>query len=340
MRRGFPQKQRGLSLIELMISMVLGLIVLAGVVSIFSANRAVSRTSDNLSRLQESARTAFLLMSRDIREAGINDCGRIQRVVNVLQGGNAIWWANWNGGLTGYESGVTMPGVVTGGGTAERVAGTDSLDLMRGVGNGLSVVSHDPVATQFKVNQPHGFVDGEVVIACDFMQASIFQISNSTVSTTTLVHGLGSVVPGNCSKGLGWKSPPDCSNTGTTYTYGPNSSLMKLESAAWYVGNNGRAAEGGRSLYRASLGVSGGTASATSQEIVDGVQDLQLTYRLDNADDYVAASAIAANAWPRVVAVRIELVLQGVQKELDSGGKPTRVERRFSHVVALRNRVA
>ena len=57
----------GLSLIELMIAIALGLLIVAATLSIFSSNKQSYRATENLGRVQESGRTAFELMSRDIR---------------------------------------------------------------------------------------------------------------------------------------------------------------------------------------------------------------------------------------------------------------------------------
>ena len=66
---------RGLTLVELMIAMALGLFLLLGVVSVFLAQRQAYRTNENLAGLQNHARVAFELMAREIRESGLNLCG-------------------------------------------------------------------------------------------------------------------------------------------------------------------------------------------------------------------------------------------------------------------------
>ena len=51
--------QKGMTLIELLVSMVLGLIVVGGVVSVLLSNKSSYRTNEGLSQIQETARTAF-----------------------------------------------------------------------------------------------------------------------------------------------------------------------------------------------------------------------------------------------------------------------------------------
>lgn len=71
--RHLPQKfskPTGFSLVELMISIVVGLVVVGGVISIFSST--IKSHSDNLkmTRLNQELRVAMDMMVRDIRRAG------------------------------------------------------------------------------------------------------------------------------------------------------------------------------------------------------------------------------------------------------------------------------
>ena len=65
-------KQRGFTLIELMISIVIGLIILAAVVGMFVT--LIKSDNDNLKsiRLNQELRAAMSLITRDIRRAGAN----------------------------------------------------------------------------------------------------------------------------------------------------------------------------------------------------------------------------------------------------------------------------
>jgi type II secretory pathway component PulJ len=64
------KKQQGLSLIELMIGMVLGLFLMFGLIRVLITSNQTFSASDNLSRLQENGRVAMGLISTDIRRAG------------------------------------------------------------------------------------------------------------------------------------------------------------------------------------------------------------------------------------------------------------------------------
>ncbi|WP_257386712.1 PilW family protein [Tahibacter caeni] len=65
-----PAAQRGLSLIELMVAMLLGLLVSAGIVALFSATSQTSRVQTAMSRIQENGRFAMSRVEADLRMAG------------------------------------------------------------------------------------------------------------------------------------------------------------------------------------------------------------------------------------------------------------------------------
>ena len=55
--------QLGFSLVELMIAMVLGLLLLAGVVNVQISSKETFQTSDDLSRVQENGRFALDILA-------------------------------------------------------------------------------------------------------------------------------------------------------------------------------------------------------------------------------------------------------------------------------------
>ncbi len=67
-------KQQGMTLVEIMIALVLGIFLIAGVLQIFLGAKQSNRMLDNLSRMQENGRFAMDFISRDIREAGLIVC--------------------------------------------------------------------------------------------------------------------------------------------------------------------------------------------------------------------------------------------------------------------------
>ncbi|RNF86541.1 prepilin-type N-terminal cleavage/methylation domain-containing protein [Lysobacter psychrotolerans] len=321
---------RGFSLIELMISLILGLLVVGGAIGMFMSNKRTYNTTENLGRIQENARVAFELMAREVREAAGTPCAKNLPVANVLNGAGTDWWNNWGRGVFGFENGAL----------AGSVPGTDAIELLSGESTGVSVVDHVTSSAQFKVNTVnHGIEDFDVLMVCDYSQASIFQVTNASDTNVTIVHNTGNVSegPGNCTKALGL--PVNCTapNPQQPYKlYAKNSQIVKLHAARWYIGAN---TNGGRSLYRITMrrGV-----AQPAEEVAEGIQDMQITYLVGGATSYVAAAA--GTNWANVTAVRIVLTIETAR-----GGQQGRelrdtsnniLTRTLTHTVTLRNRMS
>ena len=348
--------QRGLTLIELMISMVMGLVIVGGVLSIFVSNSQTAKVNDNLMRIQENARTAFELMARDIREAGQNPCGS-KLVANVLRSSGAIpVWADWNSGtLRGYDNTQDVTGIKAFGTTTNaRVSGTDAVLVVRANQDEKTIESHDTATTLITLTSASRFKENDIALVCDSLSSAIFQLyDTSPASGAQIGKNLDHKADNtniNCNKFLGATAPPATCPT-EAKQFAPSTGtaqpglVAKLYSAFWYVG---KGENGQRSLYRSTItrsGTGGKTIIMSPDEMVPGVQDLQITYLTRDgttgvlASDWVAATAVTN--WPddntiaQVVAVRIDLTLQTADNVSTS---QTPIKRHLIHVVGLRNR--
>ncbi len=318
---------RGFSLIELMVAMLLGLVVTAGVASVFLSNQQVYRAHRALSDVQDSARIAFEMLARDIRHAGLTACSNSHRVGNVLNAGpsnaGTVWWADWNNAIRGYAG--NDPVVPVGNGQGARVSGSPSLQVLGGDDLSFSVASHDASAAQFALNESSADLNsGDVFIVCDFDHAAIFQSSAFSHSAKTMGHGTSG---GNCSTGLGY--PTVCTTTGNRYSFGSNALITRLNVSDWYIG---KSSTGGTSLYR--LARAGGTP--TTQEMVTGVTNMALAYRQSGlATAFVDAASITD--WSAVTAVKVTLTMQGDDERAGMNARP--ISRSFTATTTLRNRV-
>jgi len=325
--------QHGRTLVELMIALAIGLFITGTAIGLVLSNRQTYNTTEGLSRIQEAARTGFELLARDIRDAGLNSCGGALQFVNVLNNPASLWWTQWNGGLRGYGGSAPFAGAPFGSAAGQRVAGTSALQVMRTGSQPQTVSAHD-TATQMLTFSPANRVlaTGDLAIVCNFSQASLFQVTDA--NGTQVEHG-NEGSPGNCTRGLGFADPPDCSATGQTYRFEANAVAMRLESLAWYVGNNGRTTTTSRSLYRVAPQNNAGTLTLVAEEVIDGVVDLQLDYLVEGATAYVAAAAVTD--WNDVVGVRLRLIIDEPDRPSTAAD---RVRRTMTHVVTLRNRMS
>lgn len=293
---------------------------------------------------------AFEMMARTVRESGGNPCNSTNSMplINVLNNPANNWWSRWGvtpanaplgSALVGFAPGAAVDGLATGAAAGQRVAGTPALVVISAEQRAATIVSHTPSTQSFVVqNANHGFQTGDLLVVCgqDSDVVSLASVTDAGVGTvrlgglfqmsnagggTTIRHAIGGSTPGNASANLG--------PAGTEFTFGANATISRVQASVWYVGNAAAPAVGS-SLYQRVLGPNG---AMTTQEIIQGVQAMNLTYLLPGANAYVAADAVPAARWGEVAAVRIELTLQGTQ---NVDGAP--ITRQLVQVANLRNR--
>ena len=88
--RMLSRATRGFTLIELMVAMVLGLLVAAGIVTVFASTSSSNKAQNQLAQLQEAGRFAVTRMGTDLRMANGQYCTNTGGVAKVGSGGNAL----------------------------------------------------------------------------------------------------------------------------------------------------------------------------------------------------------------------------------------------------------
>ncbi len=336
---------KGFSLVEILISLVLGLFLMGGIFQVYLSNKQAYRLNDALARLQENGRFAMQFLARDLRLGGFTGCGgRMREVANTLNA-TADPRFDFAKYVEGHES--------TGSGWSPAIdaqvidsprSGSDILVVRGAFSDPVQIIgqpnnSADCAAgnasshtADLKVNTTAGLVAGDVVLATDCSHATIFQITNINQGSN-IVHNTGNVVaPGNRTKDL-------------QACYAGNGHLMKMETRIYYIRDNDR---GEPALYRIR-------GTAAPEELVEGVEQLQVLYGVDtdhdrSANKYATADQITANGeWERVVSLRLGLLLHSVQDQITTAPQPytfdgttttpddRRLRRVFTTTVALRN---
>lgn len=335
-------RHSGFTLVELMIAMLLGLIVIAGVTSIFLANQRVYRTNAALGDVQDSARIAFEMMARDIRDAGLVGCNSTPgtlRLSNLLKNGptagGTAWWANWNNSVHGYDGSDATADPAFTGITTPHVAGTDSIQLVGGAESGTTVATDTETSGVITTNESSpGFATGDAAIVCDPDHATLVQFTS--VSGNSLTHAINTGSPGNCSQGMGY--PAVCTDTGNSYQFQPNAQIAKLASVDWFIGSQTIDGATVDSLYRIDLENKSGVPTPTVQEMVRNVTDMQIQYHVQGGTSFVDAGSVSSANWPLVDAVQVTFTLQSTDQRAGTDTKP--LVRTFTATTSIRNRVA
>ncbi|MEI8362190.1 MAG: PilW family protein [Betaproteobacteria bacterium] len=335
------KKQFGLSLVELMIAMAIGLVVSGAVMVLFLTNIKTNQTQDNMARLQENARFALIKMQTDIRQAGYRGClGRkgaapssaTTSVNNVITGfgykdnlampvegfyGEAAWTPALDASISAVAPTPTV--------------GSDVITVRMGVGTGvpLTAVMANGSANISIAANTDGLAVGDTALIADCVASTVFSVT--TIAATSISHAVGS----NATADLG-------------RAFGTDAVVMPISTITYYVGASSDLT-GGLSLWRKTNG-------NASEELADNVEKLKILYGEDTNGDLSPDKYVTANNvtdMNDVVAVKLMLLTRTSDDNLSANGQsytfngapaitPTdkRIRRTFTLVTTIRNRAA
>jgi len=322
-------KEQGFSLVELMISMVLMLLIMAAVLSLFVSSKAVYRTDSEFARIQENGRYAIDVLQRSIRMAGYSGCRTLMSIAPTIIANNPPDFASIEDAIEGWDSGSgwANPTGIT------HVAGTDVIrvNFATGVGTRLDGDMATNNANIVANGNPDQLQAGDLVYITDCQSADLFRATSVSQSSGqyTIAHGSSANTTDSLSK-----------------AYPETAQLMAFESSLYFIGLN---PSGIPALYWLDL-----DSANPAVELVSGVQDMQLIYEVDTNGDLVPddfRDAGAVTDWGAVLGVRIGMLLRtenNVGAEVQSitfngvDGNPSgdlRLRKAFWSSIGVRNRL-
>jgi type IV pilus assembly protein PilW len=307
---------RGFGLVEVLVAITIGLILLAGAISMLSTNKWTYRVVEHQSRIQENARFALETIARDLRMAGYFGClDNLNKVNNLLNGTTAgslldstvpvDGLENYDplgatANKTWYPSGsiVMPPGILTG----SDAIGIRYMDSTTAAG---IVPPLMPTASSaLHTNPGNGLAVGEIIAVTDCDNADIFQITgpSNPDATGTFNHNTGGgVLPGNASGDL-------------SKTYEEDASIMRMASVTYYIGTGG---DGRPALFRGVIPAAGDKSLMDARELIQGVEQMHILYGKDTTGDNVPDTYLKAGVvglttdinWDSVVNLRISIMV-------------------------------
>jgi len=304
--------QKGFTLVEIMVAVVISLVLLSGVIQIFLSSKQTYRFGEAISRLQESGRFAIDMMSHDIRMAGYQGCADLGTVPTtiiskVAPTGNINQDAIQGWEFDGTNWGPTSP-VKPADIASKALANSDVFSIQHAFDLGIQLTGNmTPNNANIQIaSDPIGIQSGDILIISDCETVDIFTtqgVSNNAGKKTI--------------------SHPASFNISTKLSK-PYGSDAKVYAYAWYVyfiGDTSRTNRRGESilaLYRRDI-------KGNIDEVVEGVENMQITYgeRADNGNiRYVAADNGTLDV-TKIVSVRIGLLLQSIESVNDGSDTTT-----------------
>lgn len=336
------RRQRGYSLIELMVASTVGLLLLAAMLFVFTGSRQGARQTEAMARTQENARIAVELLSAEIRMAGLAGCrsrgtgGGREGEIEIRVADLPFTAADLHKPVLGtvYRAGV--PAFVDDG-ELRGVAGSHVLTLRKSLPSMLALADDFSAAAgnlQLRDRDARADLrDGDLLLVDDCVRSQLVRARNVSAPDGggvrhIEVDALPSVLP-------------------YIFSSAHFAEVTALREEAYFVRASGRRNSAGRPQY-ALFRMRDGAV----EEVVDGVSNLRVRYALGDdgaVEAFVHGEEMDEADWKRVLAVRVELLLEAdaanvlpdpVAVEFD--GEPlaasTDLRSVVQFTVALRNR--
>lgn len=335
---------QGFGLIELMIAITLGILLSTAVIQVFLATSSSSKVQDSMAQIQENARFAMRFLAREIRMAGYMGCSSIgaAKYNNIADPSDNFSPDTALVGEDNIKAGNALPAVV----------GTDLLHIQRASDEFLTITGNlSPDNANIKVeNNKIKVMKGDFIMVSDCFSGDTFRVTNSPrqedEGVATFTHANGSNTANRLSK-----------------IYTGEAEVFGFERIDFFIGDTGRKSSAGNpinALYIRQRGLGSGGIVSPPIELVEGIEDMQLSYGVDtdnnrSVDVYQTAAEVAS--WSAVLSVRIELTFYGstdnvvgrtgsedAQRLLDRAGNLVqnndgRMRQVFTNVFAIRNKM-
>jgi type IV pilus assembly protein PilW len=322
-------KQKGLSLVELMISMAISAVVTVGVVNLFAANSETYKLMQGQSRMQESARFGLDFLSRAVQQAGFKGCfSKNEDVYFMMNDDTEIPYEfNITRGMIGYESmlsGVWSPVLtaldtpyITGNeiDTSTILVGTDVLTVRSISSTDAALFSDLPTSTEdIEVTVPTtglGFsaapdvTKDDLALIHDCEKATIFvvtAIADDTPSAgkATIKHDIEVTTPGNTKNTLA-----------EVNTFETDAAVAAIVTSTFYIAPGAGINNDGDAPF--SLWRKSGTSAPA--ELVEGVEDFQVLYGIDSNNTGTPNQYVSANLvtdYTAVITVRLSITVNSI----------------------------
>lgn len=298
------EAQRGFTLVEIMVAVAIGLFLTAGMLQMYVSNRLTYRFTESLSRMQESGRYALELLAKDMRMADFRGCSRGNNLTVDLAGWCTVDTASGTAPAAAAAAAIAT-NIAGEDGAAAAPDNPDSITLRGAVGTGLVVdpVNTDSATLTTQAAPSQTLSTGDFALVADCRGGDLFQVTG--LNGNVVQHAVGAETPGNATAFL-------------SKAYDQTAAVHRWREIQYFIqtGANGRPALWMRE-NRCRFGAGAGDDNA--REVVEGVENMQITYGVDadgdgTADRYVRRTAVAD--MDQVVSVRIALLLASVEDDL------------------------
>lgn len=344
MTRSHHHKQSGLTLLELLISMTVGMMLITGIIQLMANNKQHYLFQSELARMQENGRYALSVLRQELQMAGASGCSASSQVNNLLDTDPTSGYSDtlynlsqpvggWEYIEAGFETApgdaFTLTDVLSGavnnwdnGSAASSALDTSLNNKVYKSSDVLVVKRAEPAldltnttaftfpttTTSFSVSE--NVDDGQIVVISDCSGADLFR--NCAATTPNQVARSNCTGTPNNDTGL------PLGHSYEVLAANEDATISPVSINSYYVGSG---QDNTPTLYRKNFSKG---APLNAEPLVEGIESMQILYGVDTSGDsvpnqYVTAAGLGAvlgtdTYADHVVTVRISLLLRSVEE--------------------------
>ena len=295
------RRQHGVTLVELMVALALGLLITVAMLKVYVDASRMYRFNEGLARVQENGRFALEFIRRDARVAGFWGCYSDAPLTNQISATSDAWLDVAAGHITGTND--------------DGLNSADSITFRSATGSGTLVnTTMTAISGDVSVDSVATITSGMPVLISDCNNGDIFQVTG--ISGTSLAHAAGTNT--NTSANL-------------SKAYASGSRVYQAQQSTFCIAPGADPSQ--PSLRRLINPTSGQTCASNGDELIEGVENLQILYGEDtDADSEGANGDGTANRYvpigtasldiDRVVSVRLSLLARSLNNNLTTAPSP------------------
>ncbi|NII09162.1 PilW family protein [Oleiagrimonas sp. C23AA] len=312
------QRQRGFSIIELMIAMILGLIVVAGLIQVMISNRKAYHLQEDTNFVQQNLRFASDRLGWSIRMAGFWGSAKGVSIANTSAAASAV--TSKGGDCSAAWSVAVNPGT-SGGGAVYGYDGGSEFPLGSGCVDDTDYVKGSDVIVVRYAGTQEMAPTAAASIAADGSPVSLIASSNGVGA---LFASASSVPDLSVLSSNALASSASVAARPIQFVYPYHVEVYYLSpcddpGATAHCTASSDDGDPQPTLKRIRFKSDG---SLVTDPVVEGIEQLQFSYGLEqqSADGSIYAakyvSATSVGDWSKVISVRLAMVARGAQRDI------------------------
>ncbi len=303
MKIALPPKIKGVTLVELMISLVLGVVLSSACIQAFLTTKQLFIKQNAIARIQENARVIAIVLGEAIEASGSLGCTTFAQehsiaIANNINAQEMLLLPRSR--VLGIAQESILPQLIL-----ARISPQSNLVAIKSVDKLQPVISIDPKQNMVTIKGKFDYEKDKIMVISDCAH-SVFAKAKAV----------------SHQKGKTFISFASLTNELEQLSFSKNITIGELASQLYYIGNTHRVNSNGQqvdALYMSDF-------NGRTLELVEGVEQMKILYGVSDGNKIHYVTQENVSDWLAIVKVRVSLLLTSIEDTLVINKQPDSVD--------------